>query len=261
MRVMVGLFAAVCLVSAQSSETATITVRGTRATISVNSPRPVDSMAAKLSEHYGIVINSEDPTYLFAGDVRDVTAKVVRGPRPSKAPVLIPRGGKLEASFAVDHEGRPMRVADMLHAIADAANASFPFAFTVDDDGDAFGFVPTRTRSKEGTLVDAPPLLDRLVTIPPGVRPIYESARLMAEALSAQAGVHVTCCQSVIAGVPWGMKSISFAADKEPARRVLRRLIRAEYARAYWMVRCDPGGGCHIEVKQIQPRMRMLVNR
>jgi hypothetical protein len=77
-------------------------------------------------------------------------------------------------------------------------------------------------------------LLDRLVTIPPGVRRINESASLMAADLSRQTGLRVSCCQSAIAGYPWGMEEVMFAANNEPARSVLRRL-----GLNHWHVRCD----------------------
>jgi hypothetical protein len=78
------------------------------------------------------------------------------------------------------------------------------------------------------------PLLDRPVTIPGGVRRINASAALMAGDLSRQAGLRVSCCQSAIAGYPWGMEEVMFAAKNEPARSVLRRL-----GLNHWHVRCD----------------------
>jgi hypothetical protein len=46
------------------------------AVLSVASPRPIDSAARTLARKYGIVINSEDPKYLYSGDTKDVTAEV-----------------------------------------------------------------------------------------------------------------------------------------------------------------------------------------
>jgi hypothetical protein len=91
MRVIVGFLVAAGFAAAQTGEEAKIQVRGTVATISVNSPRPVDSIAAALSEHYGIVVNAEDPIYLFADDVRDVTAQVSRQTSPPRR-VIISKG-------------------------------------------------------------------------------------------------------------------------------------------------------------------------
>ena len=50
----------------------------------------------------------------------------------------------------------------------------------------------------------------------------------MAEELSKQTGLHVGCCQALVAGVPWGTAQISFGADNKPARQVLKQLMVAE---------------------------------
>jgi hypothetical protein len=86
--------------------------------------------------------------------------------------------------------------------------------------------------------------MDRRVTIPVGTRSIASTAALMADALSAQTGLRVSCCQGALAGVPWGMATITFEANNEPARNVVMRLIAAaapsQSDRAYWLHRCDP---------------------
>ncbi|MEQ1883357.1 MAG: hypothetical protein ABL878_20585, partial [Burkholderiales bacterium] len=60
----------------------------------------------------------------------------------------------------------------------------------------------------------------------------------------AQTGLRVSCCQSAVAGIPWGMGEIAFEANNEPARNVLTMLIAAaapgESNRAFWLQRCDP---------------------
>jgi len=95
-------------------------------------------------------------------------------------------------------------------------------------------FVPTRTHDAHGQSIAATPLLDRPVTIPPGVRRINESAELMANDLSRQTGLRVSCCQGAIGGYPWGMEQMPFSADHEPARSVLLRLGLRR-----WHVGCD----------------------
>jgi len=88
------------------------------------------------------------------------------------------------------------------------------------------------------------PLLDRRVTIPARTRSIAATAAFMADALSAQTGLRVSCCQSAVAGIPWGMAEVAFEANNEPARNVLTRLIAAaapgQSDRVYWLQRCDP---------------------
>ena len=88
------------------------------------------------------------------------------------------------------------------------------------------------------------PLLDRHVTITPGIRPIMESASLTADPLSAQTGLRVSCCQAAVTGIPWGLAAVFFEAKDEPGRSVLKRLFTAAATnqpdRDYWLQRCDP---------------------
>src|SRR5256884_9591091 len=79
-----------------------------------------------------------------------------------------------------------------------------------------------------GDLEDFLPLLDRNVTIPLGTRRIAEYANLMTDELSKQTGLHIGCCQRLVAGVPWGMAKVRFEADNKPAREVLKWLILSE---------------------------------
>jgi hypothetical protein len=87
------------------------------------------------------------------------------------------------------------------------------------------------------------PVLDRLVTIPAGVRRVYESASLMAADLSRQTSLEISCCQSFVAGYPWGMEEVMFSANNEPARSVLMRL-----GLKHWHMRCDDGA-CFIDMR------------
>jgi hypothetical protein len=54
----------------------------------------------------------------------------------------------------------------------------------------------------------------------------------------------VSCCQSSVGGIPWGLENAAFEARDEPARSVLKRLIAASLQGRpngyYWVQRCDP---------------------
>lgn len=240
-------------VAAQNPEAGRVDRLGNQATLIVDAPRPVDSAAITLAQEFGIAVSVEDPPYLFRDDVKDVTAIVSRTPNPTKR-VLIPKGGRIEVRFTLNPEGLPQDLPGLLRDIVAAANARFPFSYRVDHDGSRFTLVPARTRDVLGHVVEVTPLLDRRVTIPAGTRSIAASAALMADALSAQTGLRINCCQGAVAGIPWGLAEIPFAADNEPARRVLIRLIAAasprQSHRAYWLQRCDPlpSAWCFINV-------------
>lgn len=253
MRILVTCLLATVAVWAQDPELGRVEVSSREAVLTVDSPRPLDSAAKTLAHRYGILINSEDPAYSYSGDMKDVTAETVRTMRPGLR-VLVPKGGHLEVRFPVTPDGSPQDVRGLLQAVVDAANAQFPFAYRLDVDGDAYTFIPTTTRDAQGRVIGLPALLDRRITIPPGTRRILEHANLMTDALSAQTGFQISCCQGVAAGYPWGMDTVAFEARDEPARSVLLRLIRSVRGRHYYLVRCDPVSpgrptGCFINVQ------------
>src|ERR1035438_9590485 len=107
----------------------------------------------------------------------------------------------------------PVDIPGVLRSLVDAANAQFPFQYRLDADGNWFTIIPTHTRDQLGHSVSTVPLLDRRVTIPPGTRPIMQSASLMADALSAQTGLRVSCRQGAVAGIPWGLAELLFEAN------------------------------------------------
>lgn len=214
----------------QTSDDAKIERHGDSAVLSVNTFRPLDAVATKLHSQYGIPISAEDPLFQFRGDMMDISLEVPRL-RPG---TLVPARWGFELQFLVNPDGSPRNSHDLLTSIVAAANVRSPFAYRLDEVSGLFFFVPTRKRDAQGRSIAMTPLLDRPVTVPPGVRRIRESASLMVADLSRQTGLRVSCCQSAVAGYPWGMEEVMFGANNEPARSVLRRL-----GLTVWHVRCD----------------------
>ena len=227
----ISIFFAISAVSTpQASDVARIEQHGDSAVLSVDTFRPLDAIATALASRFGLTVSAEDPLYQFRGDMMDISVEVP-GVRPN---TLVPARRGFEVRFPVNPDGSPQNVRDLMESIVAEANLRSPFGYRLDQVGAAFFFVPTRTRDAQGRSTAITPLLDRLVTIPPGVRRLNESASLMAEDLSRQTGLLVSCCQSGIAGIPWGMEEVMFAASNEAARSVLRRLGLNQ-----WHVRCD----------------------
>lgn len=167
----------------------------------------------------------------------------------------------IEVRFSTSGNGQPNDVPGLLRQVVDAANREMPYGYRLDVTGDDYALVPTRTRNSNGDLEDVMPLLDRNVTIPLGTRSIAEHANLMADELSRQTGLHIGCCQRLVAGVPWGTAKVTFEADNKPAREVLKGLILIEQPANWqassqhpnydlWVVSCDGTGApwCFIEV-------------
>lgn len=238
-----SLAVAGCALAAAPSPEARVEREGSRARLVSDSPRPLHAAAEALATQFGLRVNVEDPPYIHKDDVKDVTEEVSRVPNPRRR-ILVPRGGRLEVEFALRPGGSPRNVRALLESLVAQANARFSFAYRLEAGNRSFTLVPTHTRDQFGRVVKIVPLLDRRVAIPAGKRPLAESARLMAESLSAQTGRRVSCCQAFVAGVPWGLEEVFFAARDEPARSVLERLIEAGLQGRpnpyYWLQACDP---------------------
>jgi hypothetical protein len=236
---------------------------GNEVVLSADSWDPVLAIGRSLADRYGITLSIEAPRWAFPGDTEDVaTADPAFSKQHGNVHYAVMNRHHLQVQFSLGNTGRPTDIPSLVHQIADAANKELPYAYRVDIDGQDYVLVPTRTRNSAGELQEVQPLLDRHVTIPAGTRTIAEHAKLMADQLSQQTGLNVSCCQAFVFGVPWGRASVAFAADNKPAREVLRSLIRIEKQANseasnmhpefdHWTVSCDGTGApwCFIEVE------------
>ena len=252
-----ALFGCSLLAASQSSECAIISVKENQGTLVADSIRPLDSIAKTLAQVYGIAVSAEEPDYQFAGDLQDISqADLEWSAQHPGVHYKVSKRRRLQIDFPAQRDGAPQNIRELVQGIVQTANTQLPFGFRLDVDGEFYTFVPTRTQDAKGASIAVTPLLDRHVTILPGNRSIAASAKLMADALSAQTGMHVSCCQSFVAGIPWGMAVVSFEAQDEPARKVLERLIRLSQtastvsSRYYWLLRCD-SGWCFINLEHV----------
>ena len=158
----------------QTSDVAQIKRHGDYAVLSVNTFRPLDAIATRLESQLGIAMSAEDPVFQFRGDMMDISLEVPR----VRSGTLVPARWSFEVRFPVSPDGSPQNVRELLVGIVAEANVRSPFAYRLDQVSGAFFFVPTRTRDAQGRLIAMTPLLDRAVTIPPGVRRIHESASM-----------------------------------------------------------------------------------
>ena len=267
MRLLVLLFVAVhlctTLAAGQGSDCASVSQSDREVILTANSWDPLYAIGATLTDRYGIKISVESPQWAFPGDTEDVAiADPQFSAQHKNAHYLIMKRHTVEVRFSLVGIPASNDVSHLLSQVAEAANKEMPYFHRLDAHNNEYVLVPTKTRSSSGEVEDAQPLLDRRVTIPPASRTIAEHARLMADQLSEQTGLNISCCQTLVAGVPWGLAEVPFQADNEPSRDVLRRLIRLERqenSRApnrhpdydHWTVRCDGTGApwCSIEVQ------------
>jgi hypothetical protein len=245
------------------NDCASVKENGDEVTLRAESWDPVLTIGRTLADRYGINVSVEAPKWAFPGDTEDVA---VADPAFSEQHYNIyydiMKRHAIEVRFSSSGNRHPDDVVRLLRQVADAANREMPYGYRLDVSGGDYSLVPTRTRNSNGDFEDVLPLLDRNVTIPSGTRSIAEHANLMAIELSKQTGLHIGCCQALVAGVPWGMAKVRFEADNKPAREVLKWLILTEQQANsqassrhpeydHWVVSCDGTGApwCFIEVE------------
>ncbi|MGH9627064.1 MAG: hypothetical protein ACRD7E_01685 [Bryobacteraceae bacterium] len=218
---------------AQPQEAARIEQQGDIVQVTVDSPRPVEAAAKAVGNWFGISICVEDPILSYSEDLKDASLET-SGLRKG---TFVPRGGSLEFQLSMPRgSSSPDAV---MTAMMMSVNTQLQVKYRLDREADRFVLVPVRIRNRIGRLVDVRPLLDFEVSIPYGARSIAETAALMAGDLSKQTGLTISCCQSLVAGIPWGMDTITFGTPRMPAREVLKLLIREAGGRRLWVSRCD----------------------
>jgi len=257
-----GLLVCSALGATRGSDCASVNKSGDEVALMAESWDPVLAISRTLADHYGISVSIEAPKWAFPIDTEDVAvADPAFSVQHGGVHYRVMKRHVVEVRFSAPWNGSPDDVPGLLRQVADAANKEMPYAYRLDVSGSDYALVPTRTRNSRAELEDVQPLLDRHVTIPPGTRSIAEHAKLMADQLSQQTGLHVSCCQSFVAGIPWGLAKVAFEADDTPAREVLKSLINIERqanSKApnrypdfdHWTVSCDGTGApwCFIEV-------------
>ena len=259
-----GLLVASLIGGAQNpDDCASVRENGDEITLRAESWDPVLTIGRTLTDRYGINVSVEAPKWAFPADTEDVAvADPAFSEQHDDIHYDIMKRHAIEVRFSTSGNGHPDDVVRLLRQVANAANREMPYGYRLDVTDDDYALVPTRTRNSNGDLEDILPLLDRRVSIPLRTRSIAEHANLMADELSKQTGLHIGCCQSLVAGVPWGMAKLRFEADNKPAREVLKWLILSEQQANsqassrhsdydHWVVRCDGTGApwCFIEVE------------
>jgi len=245
------------------NDCASVKENGDEVTLRAESWDPVLAIGRTLADRYGINVSVEAPKWVFPRDTEDVAvADPAFSEQHDNIHYDIMKRHAIEVRFSTSGSRHPDDVARLLRQVADAVNREMPYGYRLYVSGGDYALVPTRTRNSNGDLEDVLPLLDRNVTIPLGTRSIAEHANLMADELSKQTGLHIGCCQALVAGVPWGMAKVRFEADNKPAREVLKWLILTEQQANsqassrhpdydHWVVSCDGTGApwCFIEVE------------
>jgi len=196
--------------------------------LTAEDPRPVAKAIGMLVARYGSVITYEDPPYVYAGDIQDVTNQVRKDldKYPSgKAPkVMIPRGGKL--TFSLASTASADAVQDLRPSLDRLVRMGRETGghFRVLESGGAFHVIPTQVRNAEGNWADTASILDRPISIPTRDRTQFELLSDFCNAVTSAGHIEVKLGLAGSTGIGADAR-YSFGANNEVARDVLMRVL------------------------------------
>jgi hypothetical protein len=217
--------------------------------LTVNDPRPVARAVKELEARFGWPITYEDPPYVNASEVLDVTADVRRDPQ-SRRRVLVPRGGSLSVgydrpatqgaapaaeSLAIQRAGAAAAVERVVRTDAASRGARM---FAVQESNGLLHVVPTRFIDASGHLQQARPLLDTKISVSPTPRSGNELITEICQTLSLATGYTVvggTIPRKLLA------RPTEVTAVDEAARSVLSRFLADLPEDLSWQLFYDPG--------------------
>ncbi len=198
--------------------------------------RPLAEAADSLEVRLGVPIHYEDPPYIHASDLLDVTARVSKPEARLKAPdhrVMVQRGGKFTVQYPYDWQSRGQNMS-ILRAVVEAyRTAGHTGAFDVLGSDSTVCIVPTHFKDTSGNTASYTPILDTRITIPERETSVLEAMQAIAEQVS-----DVSTRKLVIGTVPVNtlrQHTVHIKADHEPARKVLLRVLGdMKRARCSW---------------------------
>jgi hypothetical protein len=216
--------------------------------INVDDPRPLAEALGQLAERHKIVVTYEDPRYLYAGDVKDVTRTVSRTPTPTHR-ILIPLGGRLDFNYSVSAAtGQPENWDALLASLLEAHAAGGGARFRFERANGATHVFPAESRNASGQWVEVASILDAYITIPEQDLTKAAIVEAVAQTIGDAANVHLgvgTCLDC-------GPRALGpepterFGVANERARDVLWRVVQHWRRGSSWRIFQDPGSDLYV---------------
>lgn len=230
---------------------------GDKGHLSTEYGRPLAEAIEMLEAKYSFVITYEDPRYVHASEIEDVTEKVSRNLdkfAPGKAPrVLVPKGGTLsfdyDEALTAKPDDRLILVQQLIDANSAQGNAG---RFRVEQQGPFIHVIPTAIKNVRGKVVPQASVLDAVISIPRAQRHGMETLEAICEAVSQVSGTRV-----VSGTVPINLffryrdeEGITRAPAREALAKFLAKVGRAPLS---WQLLYDPGLKMYaLNVHQVQ---------
>jgi hypothetical protein len=223
-----------------------------RGAIDVNDPRPLASAVEVLEQRHGWVITYEDPPYLYAPDISDVTAQVRRD-LSSEPRVLIPKGGSFHFTYVLPSAASPAEASAVLTALLEEYHRSGNSGvFKVVQTATAFHIVPSTFMDTQGRSQATSSLLDVKISTGGEEQTGLQMLQGVIGAISRATGARIW-----LGSAPLNLlmqTRINETATTASARMILMRLLAATRRSLSWQIFCAPGPvrDCALNVYEVR---------
>ncbi len=226
-------------------------------TIDVGTARPVLLATQILAERYHIPITYEEPRYINAQDLQDISY-VHKGPVPRGVKLVAPRAGTIHFQYA-EVNGKPQEditslIRRLLTEYAAQGGPVFDVRERTTPNGPEWNVVAVKARGSSGGFVDQPDILGALIFIPKARRSEREFLVEMLQQLRTETGYRVML-GTVETRIDLGTAELG--ADNVPARDVLVSLFGRSMV---WGLNYDPEGDDYVLNLVWTPRPRQPLN-
>lgn len=202
--------------------------------------RPLAEIVRILEERHGWVITYEDPHYVYAEEISDVTHKVSRNHAPGKPRVLVPRVRGFDFRYSTPVGRDALGASPILERLLAAYHRSGnPGKFRFHSAGPIIHVVPAMARDTRGALAPYEPVLDARIEMPLATRTALE----MLDAIVAQVAV-ARGTKVILGTVPVNLlqtTTVRDAVTNEVARDALSRTLEATGRKLSWQLFYGPG--------------------
>jgi hypothetical protein len=209
-------------------------------TIDVGTARPVLRAIEALRERYHVPITYEEPRYVYAQDLQDISY-VHKGPVPAGVRLVAPRGGTIHFEYpevsGKPQEGITVLIRRLVAGYAAQGGPVFDVRERSTAGGPEWNVVAVRARDKWGTFVDQPDILGALVSIPEAQRSASEFVTEILQQVRSVTGCEVRWSSDVGHFETWTEK---FSAQGVSARDALVELFSQSHTPIVWDMNHDP---------------------
>jgi hypothetical protein len=206
--------------------------------INVNDPRPL-AMVEALERRYGWTVTYEDPAYLHASDLADLSYRVHKDDAPTKPRILGVRGGPFRFTYMIPSEAAEPQQRTLLDALLEQHHLSGnPGIFRVLRTGTVFHVVPSMRKGPDGVLEARGSILDAKISVADGERTVFDMFEEIVVAVNRSSGVKVMT--GIVPMNLFMQARVAGGAQNESARTVILRTLESTKWKFSWQLLHDP---------------------